>query len=105
MKLNIYIGESQYPIEVPEDMLIDAEPIFDKMDKDMDKGGQMYRDWVDELSKPQRCQIVADRLLTAMESENEASAMLMAGYIMSRMPGIMNVYISTDGDITQTQLA
>lgn len=104
MKLNIHIGDNEYPIEVPEDMLIDAESIFDKMDKDMNAGGQMYRDWVEHLSQPQRCQIVADRLLTAMETENEAMAMLMAGYIMARMPGVMSVYISTDGDITQTQL-
>ena len=105
MKLNIHVGDANYPIEVPEAMLLDGEHIFDKMDKDMDGGGLMYRDWVTELSQPQRCQIVADRLLTALETNNEPLAMLMAGYIMSRMPGIASVYISTDGDITQTQLA
>ena len=105
MKLNIIIGESTLNIEVPIDMLDDAESIYSKMDKEMDNGGQMYRDWVDELSQPQRCQIVANRLLTAIENENEPSSMLMAGYIMSRMPGVANVEISTDGDITQTQLS
>jgi len=104
MKLNIIIGENSSPIEVPVDMLDDAEAIFSKMDKEMDKGGQMYRDWVDVLNQQQRCQIIANRLLTAIENENEPTSMLMAGYIMSRMPGIANVEISTDGDITQTQL-
>jgi len=105
MKLNIIIGESTLNIDVPIDMLDDAEIIYSKMDKEMDNGGQMYRDWVDELSQLQRCQIVANRLLTAIENENEPSSMLMAGYIMSRMPGVANVEISTDGDITQTQLS
>ncbi len=104
MKLNIIIGENNIPIEVPIDMLDDAEAIFAKMDKEMDPGGQMYRDWVDDLSQHQRCQIIANRLLTAIENDNEPTSMLMAGYIMSRMPGVANIEISTDGDITQTQL-
>jgi hypothetical protein len=75
------------------------------MDKDMDRGWQMFRDWVDNLSKEQRCQVVADKLLTALENENQPSSMLMAGYIMTRMPEVSNLHISTDGDITQTQLS
>ena len=104
MKLNIYVADNMIPIEVPEDMLVDAEQIYAKMDSDMDKGWQMYRDWVDDLTQQQRCQVVANKILTALENENEPSAMLMAGYIMTRMPGVLNVHISTDGDITQTQL-
>ena len=105
MKLNVYVADNMIPIEVPDDMLDDAEQIYKKMDSDMDKGWQMYRDWVDELTQQQRCQIVADKILTALENENQPSAMLMAGYIMTRMPGILNVHVSTDGDITQTQLS
>ena len=105
MKLNVYVVDNMIPIEVPDDMLEDAEHIYKKMDSDMDKGWQMYRDWVDDLTQQQRCQVVADKLLTALENENQPSAMLMAGYIMTRMPGILNVHISTDGDITQTQLS
>ena len=36
------------------------------MDQDMDAGWQMSRDWVDNPSREQRCQIVADKLLTAL---------------------------------------
>jgi len=105
MKLNVYVADNLIPIEVPDDMLEEAEHIYAKMDSDMDKGWQMFRDWVDELTQQQRCQVVADKILTALENENQPSAMLMAGYIMTRMPGILNVHISTDGDITQTQLS
>lgn len=105
MKLNVYVGDNMIPIEVPGDMLADAEHIYAKMDKDMDRGWQMFREWVDNLSKEQRCQVVADKLLTALENENQPSSMLMAGYIMTRMPEVSNLHISTDGDITQTQLS
>ena len=104
MKLNVHINENSYQIDVPDEMLMRAETIYEKMDKDMDAGWQMSREWVDELSTRQRCQVVADRLLTAIESDNEPSTMLMAGYIMTRMPGIETVQIATDGDMNQTRL-
>lgn len=104
MKLNVLINENMTQIEVPQGMLNDAESIYAKMDSDMDQGWQMSREWVNDLSTVQRCQVVADRLLTAMENQNQPSAMLMAGYIMTRMPQIITVHINSDGDITQTQL-
>ncbi len=104
MKLNVYVNENMYQVDVPEHMLLDAESIYAKIDSDLDKGWQMSREWIQELNTRQRCQVVADRLLTAIESENEPSTMLMAGYIMTRMPGIQTVHIATDGDILQTQL-
>jgi hypothetical protein len=102
MKLNVVINENSYQIEVADEMLFNADTIYSKMDKDMDAGWQMSREWVDELSTRQRCQVVADRLLTAIESGNEPSTMLMAGYIMTHMPGITTVQIATDGDMSQT---
>ena len=102
MKLNVQINENSYQVEVPDEMLFRAESIYNKMDQDMDAGWQMSREWVSDLSTRQRCQVVADRLLTAIEANNEASTMLMAGYIMTHMPGISTVQIATDGDIMQT---
>lgn len=104
MKLNVHVGDNTFPLDVPDDMLVEAEHIYAKMDADMNKGWQMYRDWVVDLTNFQRCQVVGDKLLTALENENQPSSMLMAGYIMTRMPDISNIHISTDGDITQTQL-
>lgn len=104
MKLNVYIGDFTKQVEVPDDMLADAKHIFAKMDKDMDQGWQMSQAWVDKLDNRQRCQAVADRLLTAIDNENEAMTMLMAGYIITTMPGIKGIHISTDGDMTQTEL-
>lgn len=104
MKLNVYVNENMTQLDVPADMLRDAAPIFDRMDQDMDKGWQMSREWVQDLDTAQRCKVAADRLLTAIETNNQASALLMAGYILSRMPAVGTVHIATDGDIFQTQL-
>lgn len=103
MKLNVYVNELMKQVDVPSEMLHDAEAIYEKIDKDLDQGWQMSREWMDKLDTLQRCKVVADRLLTAIENENEPSTMLMAGYIMSRMPHIKTVHIATDGDINQTQ--
>jgi len=104
MKLNVYVNENMTQLDVPADMLQEAQPIFDKMDQDMDQGWQMSREWVQDLDTAQRCKVVADRMLTAIETNNQSSAMLMAGYIMSRMPKVSTIHIATDGDIFQTQL-
>ncbi len=104
MKLNVYIGDLSRQVEVPDDVLAEASDLFDKMNQDMDKGWQMSQVWVDRLDDMQRCQAVADKLLTAIESENDSMIMMMAGYIMKTMSGIKSVYISTDGDMTLTEL-
>lgn len=103
MKLNVNIDGNDYPIDVPNDIVQGAKAMFQKMDSDMDKGWQIYRDWVNDLNVVQRCQVVANKLLTAMETENNASAMMMAGYLIYKIPNIRSVFISTDGDITQTE--
>lgn len=103
MKLNVYVNETMKQVDVPGEMLLDAETIYAKIDNDLDKGWQMSREWVDKLDTLQRCKVVADRLLTAIENDNGPSTMLMAGYIMTRMPHIKTIHIATDGDINQTQ--
>lgn len=103
MKLNVYIGDYSSQLEVPGEMLDEASEIFVKMNEDMNNGWQMSQVWVDELDDKQRCQAVADKLLTAIDNENESMTLLMAGYIMKTMPGVTAVHISTDGDMTQTE--
>ena len=93
MILNVIAGEQPIQINVPEFLISDAIEMFVKMDKDMDNGWQMSRVWVDKLSDIQRCQVVADRLLTAMENENENMKLMMAGYILYKMPNVKSIYI------------
>jgi len=104
MILNVIAGEQPIQINVPEFLISDAIEMFVKMDKDMDNGWQMSRVWVDKLSDIQRCQVVADRLLTAMENENENMKLMMAGYILYKMPNVKSIYIDMEGDMTATEL-
>lgn len=104
MKLNIIVDGRTNAFEVPDEILVEAKDFFDKMDADMAKGWQMSRDWVESPDAEQRCQIAADKILTAIENENEKMLMLMAAYILHTMPGVKSVNIDITGDMNETDL-
>ena len=104
MILNVIVDDQTYPLEVPEFILAEADELFNKMDADMSKGWQMSREWVENPTTKERCQIAADRLLTALENENQNLATMMAGYILKRMPGVNTIRIDVEGDITLTEI-
>ena len=62
------------------------------------------RDYVERPDQVERCQIVADKLLTNIVNQNETAAMLMAAYIIKRMPGVAGVDVDTTGEIQNTEL-
>lgn len=103
MQLTIHFEQRAQTIEIPDNILNEAQDFFQKIDSDMDRGWQMSRVWVDNPNTQQRCQIAADKLLAALSSENETMIMLMCAYILANLPDIKDVYIDTDGDITQTK--
>ena len=104
MKLNIIVDGRTNAFEVPDEILIEAKDFFDKMDADMGKGWQMSRDWVENPDAEQRCQIAADRILTAIDTDNEKMLMMMAAYILHTMPGVKSVNIDMTGDMNETDL-
>lgn len=104
MRFKVIVGEETFAVEVPDDMLQDGTDFFVKMDRDMDKGWQMSRDYVECPDQLERCQIVADKLLTNIVNQNETAAMLMAAYIIKRMPGVAGVDVDTTGEIQNTEL-
>ena len=104
MKLNIIVDGRTNAFEVPDSLLLEAKDFFDKLDADMDKGWQMSRDWVEMPDKEQRCQIAADRILTAIDTNNEKMLMLMAAYILRTMSGVKTVNIDMTGDMNETEL-
>jgi hypothetical protein len=104
MRFKVVIDEQVYAIEVPDDLLQEAAEIHARLDRDMDRGWQMSRQFVERPDPMQRCQIVADKLLTSIMQNNQATAMLMAGYIALRMPGAIGVDIDTAGEMQNTQL-
>ncbi len=104
MILTVYVDDVTLPIKVPEFVLQAGNELFAKMDADMDRGWQMSRSWVDNPDLEQRCQIVADRLLGAIENENQKLAAMMAGYILARAPNVKAVQIATNGEMQETEL-
>ena len=104
MQLTIQIDDKTQVIEISPQALKEANDFFKMMDRDMDRGWQMSREWVECPNLIQRCQIAADKLLSAIHAENETLMLLMAGYIVSRLPDVSGVKIATDGEMTETQL-
>jgi len=104
MILKLTIDDQTYNIDVLGEIMQEAEAFYAKMDKDMDKGWQMSRTWVESPDLYQRCQIVADRILGAFHTENQKMVMLMSGYILSRVPHVEEVVVDTSGDITLTDV-
>lgn len=104
MILKVTIDEKTFPLEVDNEMMLSAQDAFQKMDVDMDRGWQMSRIWVDQPNDTQRCQIAADKMLTAIQQEKTATVGLMAAYILNKMPGIQAVDIDTSGDMTLTEI-
>jgi hypothetical protein len=102
MELKLVLDSQEFTLNVPDTLVADAEDFFAKMDRDMDQGWQIGREWVGQLDKLQRCQVVANKLLTAMETENHDLGRLMAGYIVSRAPEIESIEPDIHGEPLHT---
>ena len=71
MILKVVIEDQIYPITVPQQIISEAGEFFDRIDKDMDNGWQMSREWAQNPNQEQRCQIVGDKMLTALHIDNQ----------------------------------
>ena len=99
LKITIEFDDKSYLLEIPENLMSEASDFFEKMDMDMDSGWQMSRWWVPDPDETQRCQIVADKLFTAMTKQDEPSAKLMCAYILRTKPQTRRICINTEGEI------
>ncbi len=98
-QLTIDFNDKCYSLSVPKSLVAEAQDFFEKMDMDMAGGWQMSRWWVPDPDQTQRCQIVADKLLTAMTKQDEPYAILMCAYILRAKPETRRIQINTDGEI------
>jgi len=99
MNITVEFDDKSYALDVPEALTGEAMDFFDKMDSDMNCGWQMSRWWVPDPDLTQRCQIVADKLLTAVQKSNTEAALLMCAYILHKMPSTKRIRINTNGEI------
>ena len=103
MKLTMIVDDKTSWIDVPEDMLVEGEEFFQKMDRDMDGGWRMGPEFIERPDQVDRCRIAADKLLAAMSTENRTLGLLMAGYILKRLRGVSSVDIDTGGEMLNTE--
>ena len=103
MQLNIFIDGRQHPVFVDDQLINDSVEFFSKMDEDMSKGWQVGREWIETPDGESRCQIVADRMVTAFEHDNRDMYSMMAAYLLSRMPGLVSIIVPADGEIQETE--
>ncbi|MDH3763016.1 MAG: hypothetical protein OEU50_18725 [Gammaproteobacteria bacterium] len=99
MKISVEFDDKSYALDVPPALASEATDFFEKIDADMDCGWQMSRWWVPYPDLTQRCQIVADKLLTAIQKNNTEAALLMCAYILHKKPATKRIRINTDGEI------
>lgn len=102
MKLNIIVDDYSMNLNLPDGYLTSSVEAFDRLDRNMDNGVQFGRQWLEHPNPHQRCQVAADKLLTALETNNENLALLSAGYIFSRIPGVRRVIIDNSGELQGT---
>lgn len=98
MILEVYVEDSMLKVEVPREILDEGSEFFAMMDRDMDKGWKMGPEYIENPDATQRAQIAADKMLTAIDTENKRLLVMMAGYIASKLPGVKAVKIATEGD-------
>lgn len=103
MQLNIFIDGRQHPIFVDKALITESAEFFTKMDEDMMQGWQVGREWIDQPTAENCCQVVADRMTTAFEHDNRPMYSMMAAYLLSRKPGLVAVIVPTDGEIHETE--
>ena len=96
-QLNLIIDDWSMDLEIPDGYLEAMQDAFDRMDKDMNQGWQLGQKWVPNPDRKQRCQLVAGNLLAALESDNENLALMLGGYILSRMPQVRQIVIDNSG--------
>ncbi len=99
MILNVIIDDQIYELNVPDELITQADDFFERMDRDLDQGMQMSMEWVERPNQVQRCQYVANKLHSAVVNANDRLGRLMAGYICARMPDVDTIEMDETGEM------
>lgn len=105
MQLDVVVEGNKYRLAIPQDMFDEGGSFFSKMDRDMDHGWMVGNQFVENLDAHDRCCVAADKLLAALEMENKTLSLLMAAYILTKLPGVISVDIDTTGEIHNTEFS
>ncbi len=103
MMLEVFVDNEVHEVEIPEAVLAEGESFFARIDADLEKGWSVGARFIEQPDTETRAKIVADRLLGAIESGNTRMAPLLAGYLVSRLPGLTAVRIDPNGEPLMTE--
>lgn len=104
MKFNITIDQQPFELELPEGIIGEAQEFITDMDADFNRGVQLGRHWLENPSDEQRCQIAANKIVTAMHQENIRLFYLMAAYVLSKFPDLKMVTVNSDNEIDEIDI-
>jgi len=104
MDLKVVIEDQEYTLNVPDELVHESTDFFTELDRELDRGRQMGREWVVNPNHDDRLRIVGDRLLSALETERHDVGRMMAAYILWRAPNIQRMVLDTSGEIQATEI-
>jgi hypothetical protein len=104
MNFNITIDEESYTLEVKEELMQELQGTHNEMDAEYDKGLQLGRYWVEAPTLEQRCQLTANKVVSAIHQENIRQFYVMASYILSKFPELKRVTVSSDFEISDIDI-
>jgi len=100
MNFNITIDEESYTLEVSDEIMKELQGAIEDMDADFDKGARIGRYWIDAPSDEQRCQLAADKVVSAVHQQNVRMFYQMAAYILTKFPTLKMATVSSDFEVS-----
>jgi len=104
MNFNITIDEESYTLEVNDGLMQELKNFHSDMDAEYDKGIQLGRYWIESPDLEQRCQLTADKVVSAIHQENIRLFYLNASYILTKFPNLKSVTVSSDFEISDIDI-
>ncbi len=104
MNFNITIDEESYTLEVKDELMQELKNVHADMDAEYDKGVQLGRYWIESPTLEQRCQLTANKVVSAIHQENIRLFYLNASYILSKFPELKRVTVSSDFEISDIDI-
>jgi hypothetical protein len=100
MNFNITIDEESYTLEVSDAIMQELQGTIKEMDADFDKGAQIGRYWIETPSDEQRCQLAADKVVSAVHQQNVRLFYQMAAYVLTKFPTLKMATVSSDFEVS-----
>ena len=104
MIFNITIDDESYTLEVKDELMQERQSVHDEMDAEYDRGIQLGRYWIETPTLEQRCQITANKVVSAIHQENIRQFYITASYILSKFPDLKRVTVSSDFEISDIDI-